>query len=157
MGGLWSPGALGSTVLGTAASRPWDHLGTAQARSVPAGPPCPRTSRIAALQPIRARIDLISRKLRQNGQVSPKYHQKASRSPYIQNGLQNSPLEKLRFLVFPAFSHKELMVPFMREVMENCQNDEVSTDVHTGLSREVSVRYPQMSTQQAALVDIFLI
>ena len=61
---------------------------------------------------IWARIDLIFQKLSQNGQVSLEYVEKASHSPYIQNGLQNSPLEILRFPLLPAFSHKELMTLF---------------------------------------------
>ena len=62
--------------------------------------------------PITARIDLKTWKLSQNGRVSPKFTEKASHSPYIQNGLQSSPLEILRFPYLAAFSHKELMVPF---------------------------------------------
>ena len=66
----------------------------------------------AASWPIGARIDLISRKLSQNGVVSPKYLEKACHSPYVQNGSRKSPLEFLRFPFSRAFSHKELMVPF---------------------------------------------
>ena len=88
---------------------------TMRARSVslqePSLVPAPLT---AASWPIRARIDPISCKVSQNGQVSPKNMQKASRSPYSQNGLKKSPLEFLGFPLFVAFSHKELMVPFWR-------------------------------------------
>ena len=74
--------------------------------------PVPRTLQIAALQPIRARIEVISSKVSQNGQVSPEYDEKASHSPCLQNGLGKSPLEIPRFPFWPAFSHKELMTVF---------------------------------------------
>ena len=81
----------------------------------PAGPvdalrasPCPGTL-IAASQPIRARLHLISRKVSQKDEVSPKYVEKACHSPYIQKRVQMSPLEILRFPLFAAFSPKELM------------------------------------------------
>ena len=79
----------------------------------PCGPSLYRTPWNAASQPITARFDLISYKLSENGRVSPEYVDKACHSPYIQNGCQNSPLDFLRFPISPAFSHKELMVPFM--------------------------------------------
>ena len=63
----------------------------------------------AASWPIRARIDLILHKVSQNARVSPKSVEKAYVSPYFQNGLKKSPLEKLGFPFSPAFSHKELM------------------------------------------------
>ena len=66
----------------------------------------------AASGPIRTRLHLISIKHRQNGQVSPKYVEKAYHSPCFQNEVGKSPLEFLRFPELPAFSHKELMVPF---------------------------------------------
>ena len=75
---------------------------------------CPGTSprAKAASWPIRARIEVIYLKVSQNREVSPKYIEKASHSPYFQNGSQKSPLEILRFPFRPAFSHKELMVAF---------------------------------------------
>ena len=60
----------------------------------------------------RATFDLIYCKVSQKAIVSPKSVEKACHSPYLQNGLRKSPLEILRFTVSPAFSHKELMVPF---------------------------------------------
>ena len=59
-----------------------------------------------------ARIDLISWKLSLNAEVSPKSVQKASHSPYIQNEVQKSPLQFLRFPFLLAFSHKELLTLF---------------------------------------------
>ena len=56
-----------------------------------------------------ARFDLILCKVSQNDEVSTKYVNKASHSPYFQNAVQKSPLEFLRFLILLAFSHKELM------------------------------------------------
>ena len=58
---------------------------------------------------IGARFDLISVKFSQNDEVSPKSVEKASVSPYFQNGLQISPLDFLGFPFSPAFSCKELM------------------------------------------------
>ena len=63
--------------------------------------------------PITARIDLFLWKVSQNAGVSPKYVNKACLSPYFQNGLRKSALEFLGFPFSVAFSHKELMVPFM--------------------------------------------
>ena len=85
-----------------------------------AGPPtpcgrgplrCPATPprANAASWPIKARFHDIYCKVSQKCIVSPKYHEKACHSPYLQNGLGKSPLEILRFLFWPAFSHKELM------------------------------------------------
>ena len=62
--------------------------------------------------PIRARLRSIFRKLSQNGEVSSKSTQKACHSPYFQNEVQISPLDFLRFPIWPAFSHKELMGRF---------------------------------------------
>ena len=67
---------------------------------------------IAASWPITARFHHISYKVSQNGQVSPKYVEKASHSPCFQNVVRKSPLEILRFPYFLAFSHKELMGRF---------------------------------------------
>ena len=47
--------------------------------------------------------------------------------PISQNGSEKSPLDFLRFPFLAAFSHKELMVPFMPCGHLYCQNDEVST------------------------------
>ena len=90
-------------------------------------PPCTRTLRIAASQPIRARLRSLFYKVSQNRQVSPKMSEKACHSPYLQNGSQKSPLEIPGFWFSSAFSHKELMVLFCRGVDICCQNDEVST------------------------------
>ena len=87
---------------------------------------CTRDLRNAASGPIRARIHHISYKVSQNGQVSPEFDQKACHSPYLQNGLQISPLEILRFPFLLAFSCKELMGHFGRVSEVYCQNDEVS-------------------------------
>ena len=57
----------------------------------------------------RARFRVPYLKVSQNGQVSPKSVNKACHSPYSQNGSQISPLGILRFPLFLAFSHKELM------------------------------------------------
>ena len=73
-------------------------------------PGAPRA--IAASGPIKARIEVILLKVSQNGIVSPENVEKACHSPYVQNGLEKSPLEILRFSFWPAFSHKELMVLF---------------------------------------------
>ena len=87
-------------------------LGTTLRARSPCRLPVPRTLRNAASWPIRATFDLFSCKVSQNGIVSPKYVEKASNSPCFQNGLQKSPLEKLRFPFSLAFSHKELLGPF---------------------------------------------
>ena len=60
----------------------------------------------------RARIYYILLKVSQNGRVSPENVNKASHSPYSQNGSRKSALEILRFLYSLAFSHKELMGRF---------------------------------------------
>ena len=95
--------------------RPSSPGTTLRARSVPCRPlPVPGlpSPGKAASGPIRARLRLIFLKVSQNDEVSPKIHEKASHSPYSQNGSRNSPLGILRFPVSPAFSDKELMVPF---------------------------------------------
>ena len=60
-----------------------------------------------------------------------KCHRKVSIRPAVvpvcQNGVGKSPLEFLRFPIWLAFSHKELMVPFGALAGLYCQNDEVST------------------------------
>ena len=86
----------------------------------------------------KARFHDISRKLSQNGQVSPKYVNKAYHSPCFQNAAQKSPLEILRFPFPDAFSHKELMGRFDPWSKVYCQNDEVSPDVHTRFTPDVT-------------------
>ena len=78
----------------------------------PVGPPGPSLY----LDPLecrllayRARLTSYSSKVSQNSEVSPKYVEKASHSPYLQNGLKKSPLGFLRFPLLLAFSPKELM------------------------------------------------
>ena len=98
-----------------AADAPADGDGpvpTLRARSVPLGPPWYRTLQMSASWPIWARFDLISCKVSQNLIVSPEYDEKASHSPYFQNGLRKSPLDFLGFPYSLAFSHKELIGPF---------------------------------------------
>ena len=95
--------------------------GSRYARTPPSGPgrPCRPPWVLPGLSgpaswPIRARFDLISQEYSKNGQVSPKSVEKASNSPYFQNGLRKSPLEILRIPFSLAFSHKELMGHFSR-------------------------------------------
>ena len=86
------------------------------------GPPC-GPGRVPCTLPVQipsecrllaymARFNLILLKVSQNNEVSPKSVHKASHSPYIQNGLQKSPLGFLRFPFLAAFSPKELMGRF---------------------------------------------
>ena len=94
-------------------------------------------------------------------------HQKCHKRPVIvpicKKGLKKSPLEILRFLFSPAFSHKELMVPFHRGSGINCQNDEVSLECTHPVTREVVVRYPLGQhccpiphlTQRASIIRLF--
>ena len=100
---------------------------TLRARSVLAGPPCTSSSKPASW-PIGARFEVISCKVSQNHEVSPKSVHKACHTPYSQNGLQKSPLGFLRIPYSLAFSHKELMVPFWAYLRLYGQNDEVSTE-----------------------------
>ena len=90
------------------------------------GPPCTQDPWNAASWPIGARLGSYFSKVSQNRQVSPKLVNKASHTPYFQNGSQKSPLEILRFPISPAFSHKELMGQFWPYLGHYCQNDEVS-------------------------------
>ena len=66
-------------------------------------------------------------------------HQFVSKRPVIvpicKTGPESHLLIFLGFANRPAFSHKELMVPFDRVHGKVCQNDEVSLDVHTAMSR----------------------
>ena len=118
------------------------------------GPPWYGSGLSAASGPIRARIRVILLKVSQNGQVSPKSYEKASHSPYSQNGPRKSPLDFLGIPFWPAFSGKELMVPFWPRVVLYCQNDEVSPECTPIMSREVVPDTPTLSPQQAALGDI---
>ena len=88
-------------------------------------PPCPGPLE-CRLRANTARLRSFSQKLSQNGEVSPEMSEKASHSPYFQNGLQKSALDFLRFPFLAAFSHKELMVAFWPTNGLYCQNDEVS-------------------------------
>ena len=101
----WGMRAGRSGLQTTHSSLPWRLPGPASLSG-----PLPRAN--PASGPIKARIDLISTKLSQNAEVSPKYVQKASHSPYSQNEVQKSPLGILRFPFSLAFSHKELMASF---------------------------------------------
>ena len=92
-----------------------------------------------------ARFHLISHKVSQKARVSPKYVEKACHSPYLQNGLQKSPLDFLRFRFSLAFSHKELMVPFLTYAGVYCQNDEVSPKCHPYVTREVVADTPTIT------------
>ena len=90
------------------AAAPSTSAPTLRARSAWAGlPGAPRAK--AASGPITARFSYILLKVSQNDEVSPLFTEKACHSPCSQNGLQKSPLEKLRFPFWPAFSCKELM------------------------------------------------
>ena len=107
---VWKQAGAGRT--GTAA---WAGPGTTPAgpgRCCPGSPPCTRTLRNAASQPITARIQSFLSKVSQNGGVSPFSVEKASHSPCFHFPLQKSPLEILRFPFVRAFSHKELMGHF---------------------------------------------
>ena len=98
----------------------------------------------AASWPIRARLTSILLNVSQNDEVSLKSVQKASHSPYSQNGLGKSALGFLRFPYFVAFSHTELMALFDPYLEVYCQNGEVSPDVHTPVHvREGVGQYPR--------------
>ena len=100
-----------------------------------------RTLQIAASWPIRARLRVISPKVSQNGQVSPKSSEKASRSPYFQNGLGKSPLDISRIPFLLAFSHKELMAHFSRWSRLLVKMTKCRPDVHPNV-REVDGQIP---------------
>ena len=57
----------------------------------------------------RARFHAYFYEVSQNGEVSLKSVHKACHSPCSQKRAHKSPLEILRFPIWPAFSHKELM------------------------------------------------
>ena len=82
-------------------------------------------------QPIGARFDIISYKLSKNPRVSPKSVQKASHTPYFQNGSSKSPLDISRIPYFAAFSHKELMAHFWPTTDFSVKTTKCHPDVHT--------------------------
>ena len=90
----------------------------------------------------RARFDLISLKLSQNHEVSPKSVKKASRSPYFQNGLGKSALEIPRFPYSSAFSRKELMGLFDAQRDIIVKTTKCRPDVHPETHAKGSSRYP---------------
>ena len=92
--------AAGVTVSGHGQDHPSGPVGPLQ------GPPCPSLSECPP-RAKGARFHLISYKVSQNAEVSPKYVKKASHSPYSQKRVQKSPLQFLRFPFSVAFSHKE--------------------------------------------------
>ena len=98
-------------------------------------------------------IPVISYKVSQNREVSPKKHEKAYVSPCFQNGLKKSPLEILRFPVSRAFSPKELMGHFDPYLGLYGQNDEVSLDGTHMCSTRKGRMIPPRSPQQAAPGD----
>ena len=107
----WSGWPAGSgrtrcSAAGTAISPP-----SGPGRSSPASPPwdMPLECRLWANM---ARFQSFYWKLSQNDEVSTKKCEKASHSPYFQNGCQKSPLGFLGFPYLRAFSHKELMGHF---------------------------------------------
>ena len=66
----------------------------------------------AASGPITARFQDISLKVSQNREVSPKYHQKACHSPYIQNEVQKSPLDILQISIWASLLSQGINGPF---------------------------------------------
>ena len=124
---------------------------TLRARSVPPCGPSLSFPLKCRLWAKGARFHDISWKVSQNGQVSPKSHEKASHSPYSQNGLEKSPLEILRIPFPRAFSGKELMVPFCRYPGLYCQNDEVSPLCTPVCHAKGAVRYPQPTRSKLLL------
>ena len=115
------------------------------------------TPRKPASGPITARFQVISQKLSQNRVVSPEMSEKASHSPYFQNGSEKSPLEILRFPFSRAFSHKELLGHFGPYLEVYCQNDEVSPDCTPDVPAKWTARYPHRPRQQAASCGLLLI
>ena len=93
-------------------SAPGRPAPTLRARSCPCWALPGASSSKPRLLANKARFNNISWKLSQNGEVSPHFAEKACHSPYFQNRPQKSPLGILRFLISPAFSHKELMGHF---------------------------------------------
>ena len=93
----------------------------------------------------RARFDLFSYKVSQNGQVSSEYVEKASVSPYFQKRVGKSPLGFLRFPFLPAFSPKELMGLFEPEARFIVKMTKCRPVVHTSVPAKCTVRYPHGS------------
>ena len=157
-----SPAGAGVGWVGAGVGRPfaywsWWCAGLLYPPSGPgrplAGPPWYRT-------PPRAKgrdSDLIPVKLVK----TTKCHQNMSKRPIMlpifQNGSQKSPLEIPGFPFWLAFSPKELMVLFGRGVDFIVKMTKCRQLVHTQMSREVVVRYPHCTTQQAAPVVQLLI
>ena len=117
--------------------------------ALPAFPGAPRAN--ARSWPIRARIDLNFSKVKQNGGVSPKYVQKASRTPYFQNELQKSPLGILRKPFSLAFSHKELMAPYCRYSGFNVKMTKCRPVVHPMCTRSVRSDTPTCARSKLPL------
>ena len=92
-------------------------------------PPCtgPSLPGNAASWPIRRELRTISRKLVKTAKCRPNMSKRPVIVPIFKKRLRNSPLEILRFPLFSAFSHKELMVLFCAWDGLYGQNDEVST------------------------------
>ena len=134
------------TSRGTSAPTP-SPAGWEPGRSPCRGPPWRSSSK-------RARFHHIYLKVSQNGKVSPKSAEKASRSPCFQNGLRKSPLGIPRIRNSLAFSHKELMGLFRRGTDFYVKMTKCRPDVHTDVHAKGSSDTPTMSTQQAASVDI---
>ena len=78
-----------------------------------------------------ARFRRINPKVSINLGVSPKKRDEACHTPYIKKRVVKSALEILRFPILSAFSHKELLVPFLTLGRYFCQNSDMSTNVHT--------------------------
>ena len=127
--------------------------------------PLPRAN--AASWPILARFDLILLNYSQNARVSPKYVNKACHSPYLQNGLQKSALQILRFPYFVAFSHKELMglfwprADFIVKMMKCRQNvhtrsREVVADTPTDHASKLAPVVGSSSAQRGILIGLVL-
>ena len=146
----WSRGRNTTGTAAVSQDRPAGLVRTLQVPPCPGTPDCRLTAK-------GARIDLISMKVSQNGRVSPKYVKKASVSPYSQNGSRKSPLEIPRFPFLAAFSPKELMGHFDASAELFVKTTKCRPVAHPVMSREVSVRYPHGSPQQAASGDPLLI
>ena len=89
----------------------------------------------------KARFHDISLKVSQKTRVSPKSVHKACHSPCLQNGLEKSPLDILRFPIIAAFSHKELMGLFWLRCMFTVKTTKCR-QVCTPVSREVVADTP---------------
>ena len=116
------------------------------ARSVPAGPPCPGASlpENARLLANKARFHHILLKVSQNDEVSTKYVEKASHSPYLQKRSQKSPLEFLRFPLSAAFSPKELMGLFWLTSKFSVKMTKCRQCAHTNVTRKGRQIPPQV-------------